>query len=132
MKKYIIVGLLVASFIITPVFVSAQTEPSSDSCLQSCIGQMEENCATYPDSPVCPSDISRRCELNCKVAEFVYLNEEFSLDIGEKAIVKNYDNMAITLLRIKKTRTRKGDLDASFTADLEIKKGDETKFVSIK
>lgn len=107
------------------MLVSAQTQSEPVSCLQSCRRQMEENCATYPDSPVCPSDITRRCELNCQLTTSVNLNEDFTLDVGRTIKVKNYDNMEVTLLAIKRTGAR------LVTADLKIKKGNEAKFVSI-
>ena len=142
MKKYIFVGLLVISFIISPSLVNAQPKPKDfdllnqtpGACLQSCKVQMEENCATYPDSPLCPSDISRQCELNCQQTKFVFLNENFTLDIGKKITVSDYGNMEITLLAIKpeaKGLEKNSSGPTQFTADLKIKKDDGTKFISI-
>ena len=105
MKKYIVAGLLMILFILSPDLVNAQTKPKDfdplkqipAACLQSCRRQMEENCVTYPNSPLCPSDIDRRCELNCQLTDSVFLNEDFTLNIGQSVKVKDYDNMEITL-----------------------------------
>ena len=83
-----------------------QTEVS---CIQSCKRQMVENCATFPNSPLCPDDISRKCELNCQ-SEFTLLNEDFVLDIGQTIKVKDHNNMEIELLSMERECTKEGTM----------------------
>ena len=135
-----------------------QNDKEQETCIQSCIKSMEEGCIIYPDSPLCPEDISRRCELNCgrEQVRVVFLNEDFPINIGESVIVEDYDNMEIVLLGINKTgcsevgKRLKGSTRESgyllnettgeilttcvtelFTANLKITRSDEIKFVDI-
>jgi len=99
-------------------------EQDLDECLQQCEESMKGNCAVYPNSPLCPEDIARRCESNCR-QDIVLLNEEFPLKIGGSIIVEDYDNMKIGLLSIDKTGKRK------YIANLRVTKGKEVELVSI-
>ena len=124
MKKTILVNfVLCLVLLIFSVSLSQSSEPNS-SCLQTCTKSVEETCSVYPNSPLCPDDITKTCKISCE-KEIAFLNQEFSLYVGEKVIVQDYDNMEIKLLDFNRsTRER-------YIAKLKVMKGNEVKFVSV-
>ena len=159
MKKYFVVGLLVVSFILTPVFANAQTNQPVNSCIQDCLGTYGKVCVGTGLKGVTPfcltkDEVSTKCQLICGESATAVLNSNYPMNIGQRVVIKDYDKMEMTLLQIKSKCIGEKELLAFWdkdkdknvplktvksctkledvTAVLRLKKNNEETFLEIK